>query len=41
MIEFEKDVELKRKPDAGLNEAKAALTVVENIYAKTKPERAA
>jgi predicted dehydrogenase len=36
MIEFEKDVELKRQPDAGLNEAKAALTVVEKIYAKAK-----
>jgi predicted dehydrogenase len=34
MIEFEKDVELKRQPDAGLHEAKAALTVVEKIYRK-------
>jgi predicted dehydrogenase len=37
MIEFEKDVELKRQPDAGLRVAKAALAVVEKIYAKTKP----
>jgi len=36
MIEFEKDVELKRLPDAGLREAKAALAVVEKIYAKNK-----
>lgn len=39
MIEFEKDVELKRKPDASLREAKAALTVVEKIYGKTKPSK--
>jgi predicted dehydrogenase len=41
MIEFEKDVELKRTPDVGLHEAKAALTVVEKIYGRTKPEGAA
>jgi hypothetical protein len=34
MIEFEKDIELKRQPDAGLHEAKAALTVVEKIYGR-------
>jgi predicted dehydrogenase len=34
MIEFEKDVQLKRQPDVGLHEAKAALAVVEKIYAK-------
>jgi predicted dehydrogenase len=39
MIEFEKDVALKRTPDAGLNEAKAALAVVEKIYGKTKPSK--
>ena len=39
MIEFEKDVELKRLPDAGLNEAKAALEVVEKIYGRTKPSK--
>ena len=31
MLEFEKDIELKRRPDAGLREAKAALAVVEKI----------
>jgi predicted dehydrogenase len=36
IIEFEKDVELKRKPDAGLHQAKAALAVVETIYGKSK-----
>ncbi len=41
MIEFEKDVELKRQPDAGLRAAKAALVVVEKIYGKTKSEGAA
>ncbi len=40
MIEFEKDVALKRQPDAGLNEAKAALAVVEKIYRKTKSSKA-
>ena len=39
MIKFEKDVELKRQPDAGLREAKAALVVVEKIYGKTKPSK--
>ncbi len=32
MIEFEKDVQLKRKPDAGLAEVRAALHIVETIY---------
>jgi predicted dehydrogenase len=36
MSEFETDIRQKRTPDAGLNEAKAALTVVEKIYAKGK-----
>jgi predicted dehydrogenase len=36
MIEFEKDVELKRTSDAGLKEAKAALAVVEKIYGLPK-----
>jgi predicted dehydrogenase len=30
--EFEKDIQLKRKPDAGLKEARAALQIVEKIY---------
>ena len=30
--EFEKDIRLKRKPDAGLKEARAALQIVEKIY---------
>ena len=30
--EFEKDIQLKRKPEAGLKEAKAALQIVEKIY---------
>jgi len=34
MIEFEKDLQLKRKPDAGLAEARVALRVVEKIYRK-------
>lgn len=34
MIEFEKDIQLKRKPDAGLKEMKAAMDVVERIYQK-------
>jgi predicted dehydrogenase len=29
---FEEDISLKRKPDAGLSEAKAALQIVEKIY---------
>jgi predicted dehydrogenase len=36
MIEFEKDVASNRQPDAGLNEAKAALAVVEKIYGRPK-----
>lgn len=36
MAEFEKDIQLKRKPDAGLNEARAAMKVVEEIYRKKK-----
>jgi predicted dehydrogenase len=39
MIEFEKDVALKRTPDAGLHAAKVALEVVEQIYAKEKPSK--
>jgi predicted dehydrogenase len=35
MIEFEKDVQLKRRPGAGLAEARAALRVVEKIYQKS------
>jgi predicted dehydrogenase len=35
MMEFEKDIQLKRKPDAGLAEAHAALLVVEKIYRKS------
>ncbi len=34
MLEFEKDVQLKRKPDAGLAEVRAALQIVEAIYKK-------
>jgi hypothetical protein len=34
MSDFEDDIEKKRTPDAGLREAKAALAVVEKIYAK-------
>jgi predicted dehydrogenase len=30
--EFEKDIQLKRKPDAGLEQAHAALQIVEKIY---------
>jgi predicted dehydrogenase len=36
LAEFEKDVQLKRKPDAGLAEARAALQIVEEIYGKAK-----
>jgi predicted dehydrogenase len=32
LAEFEKDVQLKRKPDAGLKEAKSALQIVDKIY---------
>jgi predicted dehydrogenase len=39
IVEFEKDVALKRIPDAGLPEAKAALTVVEKVYGRTKPSK--
>ncbi|MGA2179810.1 MAG: Gfo/Idh/MocA family oxidoreductase [Verrucomicrobiota bacterium] len=35
MTEFEKDVQLKRKPDASLAEARAALQIVEEIYKKS------
>jgi hypothetical protein len=35
MIEFEKDIQLKRKPGAGLAEVRAALRVVEKIYRKS------
>jgi predicted dehydrogenase len=32
LSEFEKDIQMKRKPDAGLTEAKSALRIVETIY---------
>jgi predicted dehydrogenase len=35
MIEFEKDIQLKRRPDAGLAEARLALQIVEQIYRKS------
>jgi predicted dehydrogenase len=35
LAEFEKDVQLKRTPDAGLAEARAALQIVETIYQKS------
>jgi len=35
MIRFEEDVQLKRTPDAGLAEARAALQIVETIYEKS------
>jgi hypothetical protein len=35
MTEFEQDVQLKRKPDAGLAAARAALHIVEEIYKKS------
>jgi predicted dehydrogenase len=35
MIEFEKDIQLKRQPDAGLAEARTALQIVEQIYRKS------
>jgi predicted dehydrogenase len=35
MIEFESDIKSKRKPDAGLAEARAALQIVETIYEKS------
>jgi predicted dehydrogenase len=36
MSEFEQDVRLKRKPDAGLAEARSALQIVEEIYLKNR-----
>ncbi len=36
MTKFEEDVRAKRKPDAGLAEARAALKIVEAIYRKRK-----
>jgi predicted dehydrogenase len=36
MTKFEEDVRLKRTPDAGLKEAKAALAIVEAIYGNAK-----
>jgi predicted dehydrogenase len=35
LAEFERDIQLKRKPDAGLAEARAALQIVETIYEKS------
>lgn len=35
MAEFERDVQMKRKPDAGLAEVRAALQTVEAIYRKS------
>ncbi len=35
LAEFEKDIQPKRKPDAGLAEARAALQIVEQIYRKS------
>jgi predicted dehydrogenase len=35
MAEFEKDIQLKRKPETGLYAAKAALQIVEEIYRKS------
>jgi predicted dehydrogenase len=35
MLAFEKDVELKRKPDAGLPQVREALRIVETIYERT------
>ncbi|MGA2028604.1 MAG: Gfo/Idh/MocA family oxidoreductase [Verrucomicrobiota bacterium] len=35
MTKFEEDVQLNRKPDAGLAEARAALQIVETIYEKS------
>jgi hypothetical protein len=34
LARFENDVQLKRNPDAGLAEARAALQIVEAIYKK-------
>ena len=36
MQKFEADIRAKRKPDAGLAEARAALKIVETIYRKRK-----
>jgi predicted dehydrogenase len=38
MVEFESDVQLKRTPDAGLAEVRAALQIVETIY-KQNPKK--
>jgi len=39
LTEFEQDIQLDRKPDAGLAEARAALQIVERIYQKgRKPD---
>ena len=35
MMEFEKDIQLKRHPDAGLAQARTALQIVEQIYRKS------
>ena len=35
LMEFEQDIQLKRKPGAGLAEARAAMRVVQNIYRKS------
>jgi predicted dehydrogenase len=35
MLAFEKDVELKRKPEAGLAQVRQALQIVESIYERT------
>jgi predicted dehydrogenase len=35
MLAFEKDIELKRKPDAGLAQVREALRIVEAIYERT------
>jgi predicted dehydrogenase len=35
LAEFERDIKSKRKPDAGLAEARAALQIVETIYQKS------
>lgn len=37
MAEFFEDIRLKRTPVPGLKEAKAALAVVEQVYARTRP----
>jgi predicted dehydrogenase len=35
LAEFDRDIQLKRKPDAGLAEARAALQIVEAVYQKS------